>query len=497
MSWKKNVLSYLLWIAYVLITCSALVGLASLFCAEKGFETYWGTLAAVLYAAVVSVIVFFIHRLVVQASVFVVKNRGLFLLLEAVFAVMLLAVGLVLRIQGMGEGGGTSLYYETAEVVLGQEIPRITHGAVFFYVQLLHGVLALFGNYAAVGIWVQIALQFTAFLILFFTVRKLAGSVAALVFLGICMCAPFMVQSALSLSPEMLFFCLTTLAAWLIAMGRGRLRPVWYLPVGILTAVCGYLDVTGFMLLIWGGAVICCQREEANVPVREIWAALLCLAGTALGFAGCILIDAFLSGKTFVEIAGAWWLLYSPEGFRFPVAVGNGESELESIVLMGIMVFGIFSFWCDLQRERVRAAMLSVCSVILAACYGVFTSEMPGFFYLYLLFAILAGVGVGECFRTAEVPERIKEDDIILEWELSADHGEWEKGVENSDEITATGTDMISVAQQAPSGEIKFIENPLPLPKKHEKRVLDFPMKQFSENDDFDYSIGADDDFDI
>ena len=80
---------------------------------------------------------------------------------------------------------------------------------------------------------------------------------------------------------------------------------------------------------------------------------------------------------------------------------------------------------------------------------------------------------------------------------MSADHGEWEKGVENSDEITATGTDMISVAQQAPSGEIKFIENPLPLPKKHEKRVLDFPMKQFSENDDFDYSIGADDDFDI
>ncbi|MBD5396248.1 MAG: hypothetical protein HDR23_05830 [Lachnospiraceae bacterium] len=47
--------------------------------------------------------------------------------------------------------------------------------------------------------------------------------------------------------------------------------------------------------------------------------------------------------------------------------------------------------------------------------------------------------------------------------------------------------------------KIKYIENPLPLPKKHVKRTLEFKYNdpQAELLDDFDVKISDDDDFDI
>ncbi len=43
--------------------------------------------------------------------------------------------------------------------------------------------------------------------------------------------------------------------------------------------------------------------------------------------------------------------------------------------------------------------------------------------------------------------------------------------------------------------EVKLLDNPLPLPKKHVKKVMDF--EDAMENDDFDFSFHQDDDFDV
>ena len=42
--------------------------------------------------------------------------------------------------------------------------------------------------------------------------------------------------------------------------------------------------------------------------------------------------------------------------------------------------------------------------------------------------------------------------------------------------------------------QVKYLDNPLPLPKKHVKRTLDFELDK---KDDFDIEIKEDDDFDI
>ncbi|MCI9144172.1 MAG: hypothetical protein HFH87_16395, partial [Lachnospiraceae bacterium] len=44
--------------------------------------------------------------------------------------------------------------------------------------------------------------------------------------------------------------------------------------------------------------------------------------------------------------------------------------------------------------------------------------------------------------------------------------------------------------------KVRFLENPLPVPRKHVKRVMDYPLRSEPE-DDFDYPVSDDDDFDI
>ena len=46
------------------------------------------------------------------------------------------------------------------------------------------------------------------------------------------------------------------------------------------------------------------------------------------------------------------------------------------------------------------------------------------------------------------------------------------------------------------TNKIQFIENPLPLPKKHVPKVLDYKLKS-DDDGDFDYPVADDDDFDL
>ena len=44
--------------------------------------------------------------------------------------------------------------------------------------------------------------------------------------------------------------------------------------------------------------------------------------------------------------------------------------------------------------------------------------------------------------------------------------------------------------------KIRYLDNPLPLPKKHVKQVLDYSIQVYGD-DDFDFPVGETDDFDV
>ena len=111
MSWKKNVFSYLLWVLYAVAAEVGLVCLADAVCDSLGAEIYIGTIACAFYIVLAGAGVFLIHRFAPKYSGTGGKNHSLWTVISAATAVILLAIGFVLRVQGAGGAEGTSVYY--------------------------------------------------------------------------------------------------------------------------------------------------------------------------------------------------------------------------------------------------------------------------------------------------------------------------------------------------------------------------------------------------
>lgn len=470
MSWKKNVFSYIVWFAYTLFTGMMLISLTS----QAAGKAEMGILGAAAVLVVLGIAVFLLHSFGPKYCYDCSERQGVRNVAEAAIVVVLLAVGLVFRVNGLENAGQLGAYYELAEVTSGQSIPQIAHGAVYFYIQALHTVLYFLGNKFIAGIWFQIILQYGAALIFYCVLRKLCGHIVALVSLAFIMCSPYMISMALILSPELFYlFLFTAVLAWISAGQAGKLRMPMFLVTGILTAFLCYLDIAGGLLLALSLAVIFSGRGERFSMGRKVGSAALCLAGTAGGFASCLYVDAWLSGKTISSVFTAWLTLYQPGGFRLPVETGAAGSLTESLLLFGLMGIGIFSFWCDKKKDYIQIWVLGAGIVMAAFCFGVFTEEMPGNVYLYLIFTVLAGIGMEECFRKRPAAAENQEVETV------------EKPKAETAEIQPAET------------KINYIENPLPLPKKHTKRVLDYDVRAEKRVDDFDVEVSDDDDFDI
>lgn len=502
MSWRKNAFGYLMWFLYTAMTGIALAGLGGVLCGRAGVQTYWAVLFAVLVLAVTGGASWLLHRLGAVFCSWTEKSPKGIVVLECVLAAGLLVLGGLLRIWGIEGAGGGDEYYETARVVSQGRIPQFVHGAVYFYLQLLHGAFRLLGNQYIAGIWLQIVLQMAGSLGLFLVVRKHSGAVAALVTLAFCMCGPYMTDSALVLSPEIFYFVLMVAAAAVtVFVCRSGMSPVWFLFIGILTAFCFYLDVTGGLLLVTALFLVFCNRKEESTSGKKWAAVLLCLIGAVLGMLLCIFTDAFLSGKTFQGVVKAWLLLYRPEGFALPASAGGADSWAESFLLLTGMAFGVFSFWYNRQEERISLLTGLILSAVLASCCGILTEEMPGFYAIYLLLALSAGQGLGQCFPgrvsfaedgeagAEEVPAGSRGEEGADTLEILELDGE-ETGMQQEEKAEKPN-------QEGGKKAVQYLENPLPLPKKHVKRVMDYPLQSEEKEDDFDYPIAEDDDFDI
>ncbi len=453
MSWKKNVISYLMWFLYASLVTAALVSLGRLYCAEAGIDFGWGVLCVVAYIGLAGGIVFLLRKSAPFRASFSGKRRGVLLAAEIVLVLVLLALGLVLRVCGMEGITQVSEYYEAAKVAAGGGIPQVVHGAVYFYLQVLRTLFILVGNHFTGGIWLQIILQLLGSLFLFLAVRKLAGRIAGVFFWGFCMCGPYIIAGSLVLSPETLYFALFSMAAYLIASaGRKAKKPVVLLCLSVMAAFCCYIDIFGIMLLFLLILKVLDYEKKNGDSSRRSETLLLCLAVFVIFILGLMLSifsDALFSGKSFLRVTQAWLRLYSPEGFRLPVSAGSAGSGMENLILFGSMVFGVFGFWCDRKQERISPWIAGAGLLILGICYGVLTDEMPGFHYLYLFLALLAGIGLEQCLQPAcaaregesgkdaaamTAPEESGRDAAAIAWQ--------EKGESSTEE--SAGTEALS-----------------------------------------------------
>lgn len=400
MSWKKSVFSNLMWATYTLITGLAIVELSAVTVSYFRGPAYMGPVLALVIVALVAAFAWLLHRLSVDRKNTVQSGVSRLLVGEAVFVILFLILGLVLRMEGMTGVRETGGYYEAAIVAEDKSVPEFVHGAVYLYLQLLHTVFMLLGNKLAAGIWLQVVLQLLAILILYFGVRKLAGVLPAIVMLLFFTCSEPVIQGALTLSPEPLYLLLFAIGLNMLATCSGDvMSPVLFLLAGIWMGLIGYLDISGFLLLFLCIAIVLAVWEQKIAAKIRIAAFILCVAGMLAGFLGAIQADAYISGKSFDGVTNAWWALYRPGDYGFSTA-GLSDGLFWEGPLLIIMCFGVFSYWYSRERERISMWMFIVCITAAAQYFGIFTEELPSSMYLMMGMTVLAGVGIKACFSS-------------------------------------------------------------------------------------------------
>ncbi len=489
MSLKKNALSYIIWVIMLLFTGA---GVAFLGLVATQLLAGDNILIAVGIIAGFFVILFLIYLLTgylagqVDLSKLIAKNEQIAFFVEGVFIGLCISAGIALRVYLLPNAGEDAAYFEVAKVTAQGGISvQSVQGSVYYYCMLLHGLLRIFGNHWNVGIWLQICLQTIFSLLMYFGVRRMTGKVPAILVLLFISFAPVSVSAGITYSPQMLYLCIFGMIFLLLADYLCRsvqdLHPAimwgYTVLVGLAIGFVSYVDVTGILLLL---PLICIGM--VNGPVGRAMLSflrfvviLLVAAGT---FAGMIFLDAVLSGSHFVRVLNAWFVTYSTIDLNLSIL--TEEKQMELLLLLILVFIGVFSFWRRKKEEVFTPYVLLVIGMCALYLTGVTVENMNGSYLLYVLLAALAGVAVSELFHRGrkETDEKEVTETVNVSKEEKMEIIDLEKN-----ERTTT--------------ENKIIENPLPVPKKKERKGMDYAFIPKPSEMMYDIRVSDSDDFDI
>ena len=545
MNWGKSIFSNIMWGVYTLATVFALVIWSITTVLAMGGTSFLG-LTFALGLAVLAEVGVFLFRLMPVGRGYVERPGFSKLLLgETALVLLFFVLGFIYRMNRISDVTDGGVYYEAAFVAEGQSISKMAHGVEYAYLRLLHIVFLLIGNKLTAGIWFQVMLQMMAILLLYVGVRKLAGALPALIMLLFFLYTGPVVQEALSLSPKPLFLLLFAVGLVLLAACRGNVRR-WslFLMSGLWIGLTGYLDATAFLLLLIGmAAALETKGRKVSVKSRAI-AIGVCVAGAAAGFFLLIFVDAHFGGKTLAQVLGAWGSLYLHGDHGFTTDSLNGILNWQGALIL-LLRIGVVSYWFCRKRDYFSIWILVSCLAVGAQYFGILTKELPPFPYILLFLTVLAGVSLRESIlKRADVPQSdeqpAEEETEIVELvhdkletesvepgpekveptepepelpereseliEPELEHSKSEQSESESEsgetepdlEVNELDSEKPEPEQSEPkTPKLRFFETPLPMPKPHQKKVLDYNVVSANGDDDFDYSVGDSDDFDL
>lgn len=493
MTYRKTWLSYLLWAVYTCLTGVMLANYAILFWQKKINDVInYGTAFFVIFVfAAVACCYFLIRKIAGKVRENCEINSHAKSLWEIFIVLILFFAGLLYRLflylRNIDLLTETS-YYQLATVKAEEIAEPMVHGASCLYTMCLSFVLSFLGNKIIAAVWLQILIQMVTILLAFFVVRRLAGSIPACITMLLLAFSSVYAGQILTLTPESLFFALYLMGMFIVGgcvkndcMGRRRKSSaVWSaLLSGFVTGFLTYLDAVSLTL-----AILLCGfltgvrttdpetkrkgeifgRENAGFSVLLILTAFV--AG-ALAFAGMLALNAYSSYETIGTTAETLLAFYRT-GFQVDYVFYLTEySVVECFIIVILAAFLIMSFW---NRKKEQNVSPWICLMLLLAPTPLTVQGvLPYQVYSVFIWGVLAGIGVQQSFV----------------WESTAFAKE------------RSFTESVPASVEFPDEKPRFLENPLPLPRKHEKRTLDYQYEVVEEQMEFDLEIDENDDFDI
>ena len=501
MTYRKTWFSYVLWVAYA--------GLCVMLLSYTGYHIYAGYVAlplarlGALIIFPVLVCVYLALRLTSQA---IRKRHSVSLyaraMLEAAVVSISFVFGLLYRLRVLLYAtfdsatieSVTSDYYGRALIRAGEQIEPMAHGLSQLYVSCLSIVFSFLGNGITSAMLFQIVLQIVA-MVLAFRIAKMTSRrlPACVVLLSLAFSDAFAGKIAV-IDPECLYLVLYLLGL-LIILGyiKNYLagKPVLGgLPgavfAGIFIGVLTYLELWSVTLLLFLVGLFTGKRERKDSIAERILHTFMTILSCGGSFLAMIGADAAFSHVSFERSVRVWVYPYSLIRWNgFLLDAVKGDLFFWALLILPA-AFLVFEFLRG-GREQNYTLWLYVCVLLTPALMMDF--DRIGYGSILLFFwSMMAGLGLKNCILAGQA--EVMRAKIQ---EINASVGE-----EAIQEIKATA-EMAekSVGAEQPKEKPRYIENPLPVPKKHIKREMDYDREVPESAMHFDIEIEEGDDFEL
>lgn len=377
-------------------------------------------------------------------------------------------------------------YYNMALIRAGEESEPLAHGMSDLFVRCLRVVFSFLGNSAAAAVLFQVFLQILAMAFAYLAVRKAAGrlvSCTALLFLAF---SASLIRKVYIIDPECLLTALFLAGLYLVLSfvksvlaGKevyGSIPGIFLL--GAALGLLCYLEGGCAVLFLFLAGVFTGKpgiggNGAGKQKVRNL---LIVIVGACAGFFGAVAEDAATSGVIFYRGLTGWIEPYlHPEmGARMFSVIGTDYPFFAVLFLLASFV--VFSFIRG-GREQIISLWFLPC--ILVTPVFLIDMSVSGFGGIALFFwCVMAGLG-------------LKSAAFEKEAELVREKIEEINAAAPVVPLPAEGV-LTAPAEQRP----RFIENPLPLPKKHVRREMGFDYSVSDADMHYDVEVANGDDFD-
>ena len=417
-----------------------------------------------------------------------------FIVLSVFFAGLIYRIWLYL--QSAPDMIAMTQYYHAATLKAGAGVEPIVHGASYFYTLCLSLVLSFLGNKATAAVYLQIFLQMLTILLAFFAVRKTAGRIPACAAMLMLAVSSVYTGQIFILTPESFFFLLYLAGLFIIGSYmkmycRGNFSATAGIAgaffSGIAIGILCYLDAVALTLLFLLPALFTGIQKQGKNKVfsAKISASflVLILASGGLSFMGALAADAFYNHGKIGQAAETWFLLYRSHIKADYIFYQTNRSIIECLILIVPAVLLIMAFW---NRKGKQNTSFWICLMFLLSptpltAVGVLPYQVFSIF----IWSVLAGIGLQQSFVWEE--KKVAKTTVDIQT-MDED--------KNTVEMKETAPEARAEAS-APVSAPRFIENPLPLPKKHEKREMGYQYEIAEDKMNFDVEIKENDDFDF
>lgn len=488
MRWKKNSISFLIRGVYLLLVYCFFISMCNLIAEKmKITDNFIVAGASCVVLFVFFCIYIFIKHLKSKLRVpkFIKNSARCETLLEVFFVCVILAFGLILRYQMIPIPDGSDIYYNAALIAENKSVPQMVQGSTYLYLQILHLMFFIVGNKWIAGIWLQIILQLMTILVTYFVVKETAGKFAGIVSLLFLAFSPIVMEQSIGYNPYILFiFLFATVLLFFIkciksSLGNTKINFVFWLKAiisGGLIGILTYFNVYGCIILFF--FLTLCRINKESTVKKSDWISYIfvLLFSVILAWFSSLFIDAFLSGGNYINIIQAWFTIYQPVELELNLFLSQMFLNIEAekcILLISTLLLGCFGFWNENDTEIFSPWIYMLFGNFALFFFQIGSTSMDGSFFLYYICSIIAGISTAELFVKETMDSSMEESEM---------------------EIVMEAESIFAIAEE---NTVQFIKNPLPVPKKHIKKIMDYQMIPKESQMKYDIEVSDDDDYDV